>query len=60
MKSYELPADVTDPWGQRDGLGLALCHSIVSAAGGISIASEPGKGTQVRLTLVEAARPAQP
>jgi signal transduction histidine kinase len=34
------------------GLGLAICHSILQAHGGdIEVSSQPGRGTQVEITL---------
>jgi len=38
--------------GEGLGLGLAICHSIVSALGGeISVESQPGEGSTFRVTL---------
>jgi PAS domain S-box-containing protein len=37
------------PGGRGSGLGLSVCHAIVTALGGtIDAASEPGKGTTIR------------
>jgi CheY-like chemotaxis protein len=49
--------------GAGSGLGLPVCHAIVTAHGGdIAIESEPGRGTLVRVELPAAApeRPAEP
>jgi PAS domain S-box-containing protein len=41
--------------GQGTGLGLPICHSIVTAHGGaISASSEPGRGSTFRVDLPEA------
>src|SRR5258708_11117105 len=46
------PFFTTKPEGKGTGLGLAICHRIVEEHGGtISIASQMGRGTTVRLTL---------
>jgi signal transduction histidine kinase len=38
------------------GLGLPMCHSVVSALGGtIDIESAPGRGTEVRISMPTAA-----
>ncbi|MEW5561950.1 ATP-binding protein [Enterobacter asburiae] len=51
--------NIFQPWFQLDattpyssGLGLAICQQLISLmAGTLQIDSEPGRGTQVRLTL---------
>jgi signal transduction histidine kinase/CheY-like chemotaxis protein len=46
------PFYTTKAPGQGTGLGLAIVHGIVTSAGGaVRIASEPGRGTTVRLLL---------
>ncbi|WP_284351433.1 PAS domain S-box protein [Roseisolibacter agri] len=48
----------TKPRGLSTGLGLALVHGLVTAAGGeLSITSTPGAGTAVRLVLPGAILP---
>ncbi|HET8732343.1 MAG TPA: ATP-binding protein, partial [Anaeromyxobacteraceae bacterium] len=46
------PFFTTRPVGQGMGLGLPICHSVVSAHGGtIRVESEPGKGSTFRIEL---------
>jgi len=62
------PFYTTKPVGQGTGLGLSITHGVLKAHGGtLEIASQAGKGTQVRLGLPrvpgpvpEAAVPAPP
>jgi PAS domain S-box-containing protein len=46
------PFFTTKPTGQGTGLGLPICHRIVSELGGrISVDSNPGRGTTFRVAL---------
>jgi PAS domain S-box-containing protein len=46
------PFFTTKPVGTGAGLGLSICHSIVTSMGGeIAVESQPGRGTTVRVTL---------
>jgi len=49
------PFVTTKPVGVGTGLGLSICHSIVTSLGGeITVDSEPGRGTAVRIVLPRA------
>jgi len=51
------PFFTTKPVGVGMGLGLSICHGIVSALGGeIQVESQVGKGTRVRVVLPAAAQ----
>ena len=62
------PFFTTKRFGENSGLGLFICHNLVSAMGGdIHLESAPGKGTTVRVVLpaapsqaTETERPLQP
>jgi signal transduction histidine kinase len=46
------PFFTTRPVGQGSGLGLSICHAIVTGHGGkITATSEPGKGATFRVEL---------
>jgi signal transduction histidine kinase len=46
------PFFTTKPIGQGTGLGLSVCHSVVQGLGGeITVESEPGSGSVLRITL---------
>jgi PAS domain S-box-containing protein len=46
------PFFTTKDVGVGSGLGLSICHGIITGLGGqIAIASEPGRGTSVRIAL---------
>ena len=46
------PFFTTQPVGQGAGMGLTICHNVVSALGGsISVQSRPGHGTRVVVRL---------
>jgi PAS domain S-box-containing protein len=52
LKKIWEPFFTTKPEGKGTGLGLAICRRIVEEhKGTISIESEPGRGTTVRITL---------
>jgi CheY-like chemotaxis protein len=48
------PLYTTKPIGEGTGLGLSVCANIVESLGGrLTLESQPGKGTTVRLTFPE-------
>jgi two-component system, NtrC family, sensor kinase len=50
------PFFTTKPIGEGTGLGLSVCHNIITAMGGsIHVESKPGRGTTFLITLPEAA-----
>jgi two-component system, NtrC family, sensor kinase len=51
------PFFTTKPPGKGTGLGLSICHGIISKLGGrISVESDLGKGTTIRVSLPVGAR----
>ena len=55
------PFFTTRAIGQGTGLGLSVCHGIVTSFGGeLQVESQPGSGTTFRVILRAALRPAPP
>jgi two-component system, NtrC family, sensor kinase len=55
------PFFTTKPAGVGTGLGLSICHSIIKGLGGrITVESEPGRGTAIRVFLPVGEAPAAP
>jgi PAS domain S-box-containing protein len=55
------PFFTTKPVGVGTGLGLSICHRIVTSFGGtITVDSEVGRGTTIRVALPVAEQPALP
>jgi CheY-like chemotaxis protein len=53
------PFFTTKPPGSGTGLGLSVCHAIVTALGGeIEVETAPGRGSTFRVLLAPAAQPA--
>ncbi|HVU03456.1 MAG TPA: PAS domain S-box protein [Polyangiaceae bacterium] len=55
------PFFTTKTVGEGVGLGLSVCHSLVTAMGGeLAVESRPGRGTTFRVSLPPASEPAEP